>query len=126
MKVLVVDDDGPTLGALKRVIERDGHEALVFDNPVDALARMESEPVDLILTDLKMPGMDGIQFLYKLKSIYPRIPVILLTGHATVDSAVEAMQWGAFDYLRKPCEVTKIQEVIGRAVEFVKSITDRH
>ncbi len=122
MKILIVDDEPDSLKVLKDIIEKKGYTTLAFQSPVQALNKIKTEEVDLILTDLKMPEMDGIQFLYQVKANHPLIPIIVLTGYASIDSAVKAVQWGAFDYLRKPCEVTRIYDVLERAGEFIKKL----
>ena len=123
IKVLVVDDDGEVLKTLKKILLRRGYEVLAFESPVEALERLKAERVDLILTDLKMPQMDGVQFVSRAKEIHPRTPVILVTGYATVETAVAAVKWGAFDYLCKPFEIKKIYEVIDNALKSGKGGT---
>ena len=116
VKTLVVDDDAEVLRTIKRILEKKGHEVFAFESAMTALEHLKAETVDLILTDLKMPGMDGIQFLSRTKALRPNAPVILITGFATIETAVSAIKWGAFDYLRKPFEVEKIYDVIERAL----------
>ena len=116
VKTLAVDDDAEVLRTIKRILERRGHEVFAFESARSALEHLKAEPVDLILTDLKMPEMDGIQFLSRAKALRPNVPVILITGFATIETAVSAIKWGAFDYVRKPFEVKKIYEVIERAL----------
>ena len=120
IKTFVVDDDAEVLKTLKKILERKGHEVEAFSAAPAALERLKEEPPDLILTDLKMPEMDGIQFLTSARAVHPDIPVILITGFATIDTAVSAIKWGAFDYLRKPFEIKHIYEVIDRALASVK------
>ena len=121
IRVLVVDDDFYALGVLKEVLEKKGCRILDFTNPHAALEELKKEKVDLVLSDLKMPEMDGIHFMNQVKKMYPLVPVILITGFASIDTAVSAMKWGAFDYLKKPYEIPKIYEVIGRALQSIES-----
>ncbi|OGR86481.1 MAG: hypothetical protein A3A86_06790 [Elusimicrobia bacterium RIFCSPLOWO2_01_FULL_60_11] len=116
IRIVVADDDAEVLKTLAKILKRRGYEVFPFDSPHKALDFLRQEKVDLILSDLKMPDMDGIQFLDKAKKIHPKTPFILITGYATVDTAVSAIKWGAFDYLRKPFEVKKIYEVIDKAL----------
>ena len=111
-----MDDDAEVLRTLVKVISRRGYEVFPFDSPLKALMFLKRESADLILSDLKMPEMDGTQFLYDSKKLHPDVPFILITGYATIETAVTAIQNGAFDYLRKPFEVKKIYEVLDRAL----------
>ncbi|MDL1966264.1 MAG: response regulator, partial [Candidatus Desulfofervidus auxilii] len=95
----------------------------------EALKTLESnKDVDVIILDVKMPGMDGIQTLREIKAKFPLIEVIMLTGHGTIESAVEGMKLGAFDYLMKPCEIeelmTKVNEAISKKRDHEKKIRD--
>jgi DNA-binding NtrC family response regulator len=117
IRILVVDDDSAVLKTLKKVLNKKGYLVFDFDDPALALEHLAKEGVDLILTDLKMPQMDGIQFMVQALKSQPSAPVILITGFATIDTAVSAVKLGAFDYLRKPFEISKIYEVIARALE---------
>lgn len=116
MKILVVDDDAQVLRTLRKILEKKGHQVLAFGSALAALERLKEEPVDLILTDLKMPEMDGIEFLSRAKALHPETPVILVTGFATIEMTVSAIKRGAFDFLKKPFEVQKIVEVVERAL----------
>src|SRR5207247_10320321 len=100
-KVLLVDDDFYALGVLKEVLQRKGCRILDFTDPSAALEELKKERVDLVLSDLKMPEMDGIHFMNQVKKMQPSVPVILITGFASIDSAVTAIKWGAFDYLKR-------------------------
>ena len=117
IRILVTDDDAELLKTLVKILSRRGYQTFPFESPVKALEFLKGEKVDLILSDLKMPEVDGIQFLDRAKSIRPKTPFILITGFATVDTAVSAIKNGAFDYLRKPFEVKKIYEVVDRALQ---------
>ena len=116
-RVIVVDDDAEVLKTLRKILLRRGYEVFPFESSVQAVEFLKKGKVDLILSDLKMPEMDGIQFLNRAKGLHPKTPFILITGFATLDTAISAIKWGAFDYLRKPFEVKKIYEVIDRALK---------
>jgi two-component system response regulator HydG len=113
---MVVDDLDSARQMVKRVL---GRSYAVFDFPsvAEALPALDRAPFDAIVTDLRMPGIDGIEGLRRFKAKVPEIPVILVTAFATVETAVEAMKAGAFDYLTKPFEPEELEIVVARAVE---------
>ncbi len=108
-KILLVDDEEAFVTALaKRLSIRDISVVSAFTG-AEGLAKLAEEPdVDVVLLDVKMPGMDGIAALREIKKARPITEVIMLTGHATVESAIEGMKLGAFDYLMKPCDVDEL------------------
>jgi two-component system NtrC family response regulator len=101
-KILAVDDEPEMLETLEEILSGAGYEVRIETESPKAFELIARERPDLIITDLVMPEVDGIDFLERVKAHYPRIPVILLTGYATVDTAVDAMKKGASDYLSKP------------------------
>ncbi|MEM7159195.1 MAG: sigma-54 dependent transcriptional regulator [Myxococcota bacterium] len=118
-KILVVDDEPSMREFLAICLRRAGHSVDAAPGGEQALAYLEQHPVDLVITDLTMPGMDGMELLRKL-STRPEPPlVIMITAFATTDTAVEAMKLGAYDYLTKPFKVDEIQVVVQRALERV-------
>ncbi len=114
--LMVVDDLDSARQMVKRVL---GRSYAVFDFPsvAEALPALDRAPFDAIVTDLRMPGIDGIEGLRRFKAKVPEIPVILVTAFATVETAVEAMKAGAFEYLKKPFEPEELEIVVARAVE---------
>jgi two-component system response regulator AtoC len=102
---------------LQILIEQMGLESVAEDSGEAALQHFDGEKVDLVLTDLKMPGMSGIDLLGRIRSIDPDVPVIVLTAHGTVPTAVEAMKQGAFDYVLKPFDIQTIEVVMRKALE---------
>ncbi len=105
-KILLVDDEAPFVETMvKRLTKRGMDVVPAYDGP-EALARLnEHSNVEVVILDVKMPGMDGIETLGEIKKARPLVEVIMLTGHATVESAIEGMKKGAFDYLMKPCDI---------------------
>ena len=114
-KILVVDDEPQILDVLSRMLERKDYAVVTFNNPLDALEYFKKEKVDAIVVDLNMPGADGIWFLGQVQRTQRRVPVIFLTGYATISTAVLAMQNGAFDYLKKPVAADKLCDAVRRA-----------
>ena len=115
-KILIVDDEQNMRVALFEALSRNGHEVAVAENGGMALDMIARQPPELVITDIKMPGMDGLELLRQIKALRPELPVVIMTGFATVDTAVEAMKQGAFDYLLKPFPVEVIEETVARVL----------
>ncbi len=108
LNVLFVDDEVDFLETLlKRMKKRDVNVTGV-ESGEKALGLLDREPVDVIVLDVRMPGMDGIQTLREIKKRYPLVEVIMLTGHASLEVAIEGMELGAFDYLMKPVDIDEL------------------
>jgi two-component system, NtrC family, response regulator PilR len=116
-KILIVDDQVNTCKSLQAILKKSGYFSDYTVRAEDALKRVQVENFDIVITDLRMPGMDGIQLLEELKKIQPHLVVILITGYATIKSAVEAIQKGAYDYLAKPFTPDEVRVIIERAAE---------
>jgi len=118
-KILIVDDEKDMLLLLKRIIsEETDHEVLSESDPFRALKLFEEQPFDLIITDLKMPKMDGIKLLDEVKKIRPMTSFIVITAYATIDTAVEAIKKGAYDYISKPFRRERILLTIDKAMKW--------
>ena len=115
--ILVVDDQAPAREILSRYLDDVGYRPVTADSVARAEEILQTEAIDAALVDLRMPGADGLQGLRRFKKYDPQLPVVLLTAHATVESAVAAMKLGAFDYMRKPIEFEELEIVVGRALE---------
>ncbi len=107
-RILIVDDDPGTLASLSRAFALEGLEALSASSAARALERLQAEPVDAILSDVVMPGMDGLEFLARLREQAPRVPVVLMSGQATVETAVKATRLGALDFVEKPVSLDRL------------------
>ena len=116
-KALVVDDERKMRRILQMALERIGVDSVAADSGEEALGRFEAEKIDLVLTDLKMPGMSGVDLLAELRRRDPELPVIVLTAFGTVQTAVQAMKLGAFDYVLKPFDVDAIEITIRKAFD---------
>ena len=114
--VLVVDDEELYRNALERILGRAGHQVHTARNASEALGIASSEPMDLVLCDVKMPGINGIELVRQLREIEPDLPSIVITGYGSAESSVEALRAGAFWYLEKPFEQAHL-DVIRRLVE---------
>ena len=117
--VMLVDDEVSFVDTLaKRIAKRELKVSVAY-NGQEALDKLKaggsSSNFDVIILDVKMPGMDGLETLTAIKQAHPNMEVIMLTGHATVESAIEGMKAGAFDYLMKPCEIDLLMAKIDRA-----------
>jgi two-component system, NtrC family, response regulator AtoC len=115
-RVLVVDDEPKMQRVLEIMLHKMGHEVLLAGDGQAALALAQREAVDLVMTDLRMPGMDGIALLTALRAHGVNVPVILLTAYGTVESAVAAMKQGAYDYILRPFDVEAVEVVVTRAL----------
>jgi two-component system response regulator AtoC len=115
-RVLVVDDEPKMQRILEIMLHKMGHEVLLAGDGQAALALAQREAVDLVMTDLRMPGMDGIALLTALRAHGVNVPVILLTAYGTVESAVAAMKQGAYDYILRPFDVEAVEVVVTRAL----------
>jgi len=116
-QILLVDDEAIALTNLTHVLQREGYAVTACRDGEAALAALKRSEFDLVLTDLKMPGIDGMEVLREVRASYPDVPVIMITGYATLDSAVEAMKAGAYHYIAKPFRLAEAREVVRSALE---------
>jgi two-component system nitrogen regulation response regulator NtrX len=114
--ILLVDDEPKVLASLSSLLESLGYRTLKTLDPNEALAAIENQPVDLVLLDLVMPSLDGIEVLKRIMAKGLSLPVVMLSGHGTIAKAVEATKIGAFDFLEKPVEIDKIRITIENAL----------
>jgi two-component system, NtrC family, response regulator len=122
--ILVVDDEKNYLLVLSAVLEDEGYEVLAANGGHEALEIQKSSDLDLILTDMKMPSMDGIELLENVKALDPDLPVIMMTAHGTIDKAVEAMQKGAYSYILKPFDNERLTMYVKKAVALFQVVKD--
>ena len=115
--VLVVDDDPMIRSYLDTLLSEDGYEVLSAATGGDGLALVETQPVDVVILDLMLPDTDGLSVLEKARELEPGVPVILLTAHGAVSSAVKAMKLGAYDYITKPFDNSKLKLTVRRALD---------
>jgi DNA-binding NtrC family response regulator len=117
-RILIVEDDEIFLRPLRRTLEVAGFEALAVQGGEEALDLLKSDDVDLVLTDKRLPGIDGVELVRRIKANHPDQAVVMMTAYGTIESAVEAMRVGAVDYLVKPFETAEVMMVVRRAIEF--------
>jgi len=115
--VLVVDDEKNIRLTFSETMTQMGFDTRTASNGEEALTKMQGAEFDLVLLDLRMPGMDGIEVLRRIRERYPKVRVIMITAHGTVESAVEAMKLGAVDFIQKPCTPNEIRELVGKVME---------
>ena len=116
-KILVVDDEKITLKNLEHILKKEGYDVTATDSGIQALKLIEEQQFDIVLTDIKMEKVDGFEILKKCRSLYPDTEVIMITGYATVENAVEAMKQGAFYYISKPFKLDIIRKIVKEATE---------
>ena len=116
-RILIADDEKITRDSFSRVLLKEGYAVEAVESGRLALERAEEDPPDVILLDLKMPGLDGMETLRQLKEMDPDVISIMITGYPSVESAVRAVKLGAYDYLTKPCDPEELRMVVSRAAE---------
>jgi len=121
MRVLVVDDNEVFRRPLQRALEAAGFEVVAVSSAEDALEVLHGSTVDVLLTDHRLPGMDGVQLITRIKATHPALAIIVMTAYGTIESAVEARRRGADDYLEKPFEVSDLLRALQRALDQQKS-----
>lgn len=115
-KVLLVDDEKPFVDTMIKRLNKREVDIVPAYNGQEALDRLAQDgAIEVVILDIKMPVMDGMEALRKIKSKYPLVEVIMLTGHATVETGIEGMKMGAFDYLMKPCNADELVEKVQEA-----------
>lgn len=124
-KILIVDDEADMLVLLQRIISEDtDYEVVTEKDPLKAVELFKERPFDLVVTDLKMPKMDGIALLGEVKKIRPRVSVIIMTAYATIETAVEAIQKGAYDYITKPFRRERILLTLDKVMKWQEMVRE--
>ncbi len=124
-KILVVDDERNVLSGFEEVLGSEGHEVITAHRAQAALERIEAEEFDLVIMDIRMPGMNGLDALEQIKHGHPKLPVIIMTGQGTMETAVEATKRGAFDYHLKPFEPADMLQTIEKALQCARLMMGR-
>jgi len=116
-RIFVVDDEQQICALLERLLSREGHQVTAFDRPEDALAAVDRERPDLLVTDMMMPGMSGLELIERVREKLPDIGVVVITGYASIDTVVDALRGGVDDFVTKPFSVAEIRSVTARLLE---------
>ncbi|MGH7340782.1 MAG: sigma-54-dependent transcriptional regulator, partial [Candidatus Rokuibacteriota bacterium] len=117
-RILIVEDDEIFLRPLQRTLEVAGYDVIVTPSGEEALVALKGDDVDLVLTDKRLPGMDGVDLVRRIRADHPDLAVIVMTAYGTIESAVEAVRLGAADYPVKPLESAELLIVVRHAIEF--------
>ena len=118
-KILVIDDERSIRNSMKDILQYEGHEVVLAENGMEGLVSVKSEKPDIVFCDIKMPKMEGIEVLERIKDFSADTPVIMISGHGTIDTAIEAIRKGACDFIEKPLDLNRILITI-------KNATDKH
>ncbi|MBI2317191.1 MAG: sigma-54-dependent Fis family transcriptional regulator, partial [Betaproteobacteria bacterium] len=116
-RILVVDDEEIVIRSCLRILGEGGYEVEAVRSGREALEKIEETPYDVLILDIMMPGMDGLEVLQRVKETHPDIDIIMVTGLSQIETAVRSMKLGAFDYLPKPFNPDELKLVVGRALE---------
>jgi len=123
-KVLLIEDDPALAGSLQRVLAAEGHHIILEQRGDAGLALACDDPFDVVITDLKLPGVNGLELARELHAAKPRLPIILMTAHGTTETAIEATKFGAYDYLLKPFEMSELIELVSQAINSSRLMTE--
>ena len=118
-KILVIDDERSIRNSMKDILQYEGYEVVLAENGMEGLVSVKSEKPDVVFCDIKMPKMEGIEVLERIKEFSADTPVIMISGHGTIDTAIEAIRKGAYDFIEKPLDLNRILITI-------KNATDKH
>ena len=123
-KILVIDDEAAIRNTLKEILEYEKHDVEIAKNGFEGIDFIEKNKYDIVLCDIKMPKMDGIEMLEKVHETHPEVPVVMITGHGSVDTAVEALKKGAYDFIEKPLDLNRLLVTIRHATEREKLVKE--
>jgi nitrogen regulation protein NR(I) len=123
-RILLVEDDAGIVMSLRRLLQEEGHEIFVETRGDTGLARARTDAFDVVITDMKLPGLNGMEVVRQLHAARPRLPIILMTAHGTTETAIEATKLGAYDYLVKPFEVPELIELVEKAITSRRLMTE--
>jgi len=123
-KILLIEDDLRLAAILEKLLHREGYEVDLATRGDEGLARSRQQSYDVVLTDLKLPGLDGMNLISQMHASRPRLPIIMMTAHGTTETAIEAMKLGAYEYLLKPCEPAELLDLIAAAVAHSQRMTE--
>ncbi len=123
-RLLIIEDDPSTAAAVRKVLEAEGYAAEVAGRGDAGLNQARQEPYDLVITDLRLPGLNGLELVKQLHGVKPKLPIIMITAHGTTETAIEATKLGAFEYLVKPFEPEELLAVVAPAVAYARRMSE--
>jgi nitrogen regulation protein NR(I) len=123
-RILLIEDDPGIVVSLRRVLAEEGYDVLVETRGDTGLARARDRALDVVITDMRLPGVGGLELIRELHAAKPRLPIILITGHGTTETAIEATKLGAYEYMLKPLELPEFIELVGKAVTSSRLMTE--
>src|SRR5512139_296971 len=116
-RILVVDDEAAIRDSLRMILQYEGYDVMLAATGEEGVKLVEREAPDLVFLDIKMPGMDGLEVLQRLRALTEGTPIVMISGHATISTAVEATRLGAFDFIEKPLESERVLVTVRNAVD---------
>ena len=122
--ILVIDDERAIRNSLKEILEYEKHRVSLAANGTEGLELLKKETFDALLLDIKMEGIDGMEVLEQVSKDYPDLPVVMISGHGTVDTAVKAIKMGAFDFIEKPLDLNRLLITLRNAMDKGKLVTE--
>ena len=123
-RILLIEDERALTSGMQKVMDNEGYDVTVLDRGDEGLDCALAETFDLVISDLRLPGTDGLTLVRQLHQAKPKLPIILMTAHGTTDTAIEATRWGAFDYVPKPFEMDEMLDITARAIECSRLMSD--
>ncbi len=123
-RILLIEDDRAITAGMEKVLQAEGYEVTVLARGDEGLQAALASPFDLVISDLRLPGADGLTLVRELHQAKPKLPIVLMTAHGTTDTAIEATRWGAFDYVPKPFAMDEMLEIVARAIECSRLMSD--
>jgi two-component system response regulator AtoC len=124
--ILVIDDDPAVRQVLSETLANEGHQVTMVSRGLDGVEAVKDQPVHVVLTDLQMPGIDGLETIDRISKVDSKIIAIVMTGYGTIDYAVRAMKAGAFDFITKPFEPDTVAVVVKKALDIYKLKQENH
>ena len=124
LQILIAEDEKNIGDLLLELLQREDREITVVNNGLEAMKKLKEQPYDLLITDLMMPEVDGMEVIHKAKQLYPDILVIIITGYASLETAIQAVKEGAYDYLRKPFRLDELKISVDNACERIYLIRE--
>lgn len=125
-KILVVDDEKGMRDLLRKVLTKEGYEVLLAEDGEEGLTAIKENPVDIVIADLDMPVMNGLEMIKRAKHFDPNLTIIIITAYASMESAIEALKIGAYDYLIKPFEIDELKIIVKKSIERINLVTENN